>query len=62
MSLAQLVFRTTIATSSYGYGYNYGYDFDFDFFFRSAHRCFIISEIRLREAALMWRRGRLVPA
>jgi hypothetical protein len=29
------------------------------FFFRSAQRCFIISEMRLREAALMWRRLRL---
>jgi hypothetical protein len=30
-----------------------------DFLFRSAQRCFIISEMRLREAALMWRRLRL---
>lgn len=29
-----------------------------DFFLRSAHRCFIISEMRLRAAVLMCRRGR----
>ena len=32
------------------------------FLLRSAHRFFIISEIRLRAAALMWRRGLEVPS